>query len=895
MKKKNDQSLLLTPVPSGISQPAIQEAASSQAMTLEEESVVLLQHPSPPTLLQAKETTSTQTSTVSTTGDDPILLLDQDPPNESDLILLAPSQRVSSSSSLDAVEGYSSEQPAVGHKLEFTGEEEWDLFPKQNLQLDSTELPTDPLIVAAPHRPATEDVRSTVPAPIPPISGTHLQDEAQNNSVVSAAHHQSSVPDLVLQVDMTEYEEIAMVDDDLVIESIELDEDIEEVELTADDVIHTAYAESSVEDEEADLQAEVEAMFDNPQQSHAKDVLDTLSEEVRRAMETRETPIHLDSVPPSHQPTLEHDSFVEVDLANTRVIVQQSRRGEQEHISDSVRLIEDTLLRSAPMMVYKGQLSSYTLTEVLERESDRVLWQAIDATQESRSLLVEELSPSRYNKGYKRLPDLSETVIQTPLETLVLEDRVLVVFEQPIGERLSEIIDDLQYAWDLPQVIQFCKPIAEMLVQLHQNNLLFLQLSLDTLWIQENGTPLLTGVEQLYSSKTPFHMRPFHQGFSAPELFDRDFHVDRRADVFALAMLFHYMSSRCQPFNHLHLPQLEIPSPRVFDLKFPVALEHIFAHAYHPHPEHRITSVSMFMEQLERQWQALEERNQQEHKVYNLEIGHDLHIGIRKGKRNPVNQDALFWRYDRERGKGLFVVADGVSVCQYGSGDKASSLVIQVARKRWETLLEKPIFDQPFTQLQRHQVLRSIAESANKAIAQEVNRSFPAIHGFVEDVMGSTCVAAFVDGPNITIANLGDSRAMLKTEHFIEQITVDHNFKTFQMQSLEDMETVMTLDNGSLLTRCVGSFQKDEAEKLLVDEIHPDFFDFQLLPGDTVVLCSDGLTDYAGSTEEEKSEAIEAILNLYPDPLAACFWLVALANQNGGGDNISCIVLKVPN
>lgn len=159
--------------------------------------------------------------------------------------------------------------------------------------------------------------------------------------------------------------------------------------------------------------------------------------------------------------------------------------------------------------------------------------------------------------------------------------------------------------------------------------------------------------------------------------------------------------------------------------------------------------------------------------------------------------------------------------------------------------------------------------------------------------MGSTCVACFLDGSHMTLANLGDSRGYLKTEHYIEQITVDHDYKTAQMQIKQDMRALQKLTGGSLITRCVGSFRKDEKMKLLPRDLEPDFFELRLRTDDIIVICSDGLSDYAGANEEESRYAIAKLLQAYPDPLSACFWLIALANQNGGGDNISVIEIKV--
>ncbi|HAA58780.1 MAG TPA: hypothetical protein DCE42_28720, partial [Myxococcales bacterium] len=422
---------------------------------------------------------------------------------------------------------------------------------------------------------------------------------------------------------------------------------------------------------------------------------------------------------------------------------------------------------------------------------------------------------------------------------------------------------------------------------------LFLQLDSRHIWMEDDKDPLLLSVERLYDQDTPFHRRPVREGFSAPEIFQKHSVLGPYTDIFALGALLHYLISHAPLFNHLDTPAPHIPSPRVYHPDFPVGLDHIIFRACHPDPGRRYQRVSQFIGAFERALRTIEERQETPKQMVQLAVGHDIHIGVSKGNRNPTNQDALFWRYDRERGKGLFVIADGVSHYNYGSGDRASSILIQAARKRWDTLLDKPIMDQDLSAEQRQKILASIVEAANLAIGREINEQFDRIDGYVEDVMGSTWVAGFLDGNHMTFANLGDSRAYLKHGDAIEQITVDHDYKTVQMQVHLDLRSVATLMGGSLITRCVGAFDKDPDLKLKPRRLDIDFFEMTLIPGDIVLLCSDGLSDYAGNDEEESKLAISKMLDSYPDPRSACFWLVALANQHGGGDNISMIEIKV--
>ncbi|MCB9643308.1 MAG: protein phosphatase 2C domain-containing protein [Myxococcales bacterium] len=536
---------------------------------------------------------------------------------------------------------------------------------------------------------------------------------------------------------------------------------------------------------------------------------------------------------------------------------------------------------------------AYVLQRDVSRSNDRVIWEASQQGAENAApYIVEELSPPRFRSGYQQLPDLSSTCIHQPFAVNEQEDRVFL-FSSPLpGYRLSRAFEE-QRQFQFHELRHIINHVSQAIQTIHQHGSLFLQLDARQIWLKDERDPRILGLERLYNEKTPLHLRPRREGYSAPEIYQAQPALGPHTDVFAIGALLHYMISLARPFNHLDTQKIEIPSPRVHNLVFPMGLDHVILRALHPKIARRYKDVESFLREFNRAIDELEERAKQPSVRLQLAVGHDIHIGVSKGNRNPVNQDALFWRYDRNRGKGLFLVADGVSHCNYGSGDRASSLVIQAARKRWDALIKQPIMNETTTPEQRRQVIQSIFEAANQAIGAEINQRYDRIDGYVEDVMGSTCVACFLDGSNMTLANLGDSRGYLKTEHYIEQITVDHDYKTAQMQIRQDMRALQKLSGGSLITRCVGSFRKDEKMKLIPRELEPDFFELRLRTGDIIVICSDGLSDYAGANEEESRYAVAKLLQAYPDPLSACFWLIALANQNGGGDNISVIEIKV--
>jgi PPM family protein phosphatase len=142
--------------------------------------------------------------------------------------------------------------------------------------------------------------------------------------------------------------------------------------------------------------------------------------------------------------------------------------------------------------------------------------------------------------------------------------------------------------------------------------------------------------------------------------------------------------------------------------------------------------------------------------------------------------------------------------------------------------------------------------------------------------MGTTLVAVLEDGDAVHLANVGDSRAYLLRQGELTQVTVDHTL----VQELVDDGRLSPKDaerhpQRSMITRALG-----------VDhQVEIDLFTYKLLPGDRLVLCSDGLSDVLKPTQ------IRNALLRVRHPQKAAERLVAMAVEGGGPDNITVIVI----
>ena len=144
--------------------------------------------------------------------------------------------------------------------------------------------------------------------------------------------------------------------------------------------------------------------------------------------------------------------------------------------------------------------------------------------------------------------------------------------------------------------------------------------------------------------------------------------------------------------------------------------------------------------------------------------------------------------------------------------------------------------------------------------------------------MGATIVAIWLQGERVSLVHVGDSRAYLLRGGSFEQLTADHSLVAEQVRrGVLTPQEAETSQLQSVLIRALGSEERVEVE---TDE-------HILLEGDTLLLCSDGLTRMVSDPE------IASTLMTVEPAQAAAERLVELANEYGGLDNVTAIVVRV--
>lgn len=214
---------------------------------------------------------------------------------------------------------------------------------------------------------------------------------------------------------------------------------------------------------------------------------------------------------------------------------------------------------------------------------------------------------------------------------------------------------------------------------------------------------------------------------------------------------------------------------------------------------------------------------------------------------------------------GLFVLADGMGGHQ--AGEVASSLAARtVAHHIIQTLYLPTLIKLEHNDGQPalNEMMIAAVQAANDAVTKKAPGA------------GTTLTCALMLGPRAYIAHVGDSRAYISTENGLKQITHDHSLvdRLIEMGQLSRDEA-STHPQKNVLYRAVGQDGKLEVDTY-VQTVPQDGF---------LLLCSDGL--WGMMPEEEIGQIVTAA----PTPQAACEALIAAANQAGGHDNITVILI----
>lgn len=229
------------------------------------------------------------------------------------------------------------------------------------------------------------------------------------------------------------------------------------------------------------------------------------------------------------------------------------------------------------------------------------------------------------------------------------------------------------------------------------------------------------------------------------------------------------------------------------------------------------------------------------------------------GKKRPMNQDYVYCSLKPVGNlPNLFIVADGMG--GHKAGDMASRFTVDT----FVDLVSESCEKDPIT------LMDSTIKIVNTRLLDKAKESMD------YEGMGTTLVVATVIDDILYVANVGDSRLYLVNDE-LRQITRDHSLVE-EMISMGELERkdARTHEKKNIITRAIGG----------QSSVMADFFPVDIKVGDKVVMCSDGLCNMVDD------DIIKKVVKDNNDIEQAATKLVEMANDNGGKDNISIIIIE---
>jgi serine/threonine protein phosphatase PrpC len=393
----------------------------------------------------------------------------------------------------------------------------------------------------------------------------------------------------------------------------------------------------------------------------------------------------------------------------------------------------------------------------------------------------------------------------------------------------------------------------------------------------------------------------FSPRYAAPEVcrFDAAA-LGPATDVFHLGMMAYYWLARLLPggfmgqgleaFSH------RLPPLRIFAPTLPPGIAPVLDKALAVPIGDRFTTPSLFCAALRDAVSRAGERQMSTVPV-SWEVATHTRTGKAKQALERTNEDAVLAMDFQAPARSLVVVADGITTCDIGNGGLASLLTCLALQNTFDATCNAENFVERIT--------RACRRAAENLLAWALEHGQRLQLEAGAELMGTTLTAGWLEGNQLLIANLGDSRAYLIGSDFVEKLTVDGNLGASLLAAGAAPEHIVEL--GSLargLRECVGGCDRAPDGQITVVERHnrPAISSWTLLPDEYVILCSDGLIEdnlYLEPAQMEQlvrnhgDRPVDELAKLLADAADERQRLASPLEPEGMGDNISCVVVRV--
>ena len=544
-------------------------------------------------------------------------------------------------------------------------------------------------------------------------------------------------------------------------------------------------------------------------------------------------------------------------ILNGKYHVEALLKGDSINVYRASSEAEQNLLLIEEVSVERRKKSSI-ITRVIETLKDiKLSPSAANQTTKGKitEATVEHSLPLR--EKFELLSSLGSSDFQKAYEHFVLGNREYLVLENATGKSLFDIVPE-----DLPSedlAIDIAINLCQYVDRIHRAGFVHLNLEPGSIYWSD-GRVRLFNFERAMRQGLQRHDFLTSDGYSAPELFSVDQKVDSRADIYSIgAVLFWMVSGQTVPLAGTSALQL-------LSAVSSSELARILLACLARDTELRFTTANELKERLLAYQMAKKGvlyfdtasltdlgmiRQNNEDSCFTLEVTQSTDLGT----------DSY----------GIYLIADGMGGEQ--AGEVASTRAVAGISSFILDSLRTPNKPQSFSELVRQAIEKASVELYHLARNDQKLSS-----------MGTTVTLGLRVNNELYLGHVGDSRAYLIRRSVIRQLTQDHSVVAGLLKAgmITQEEARQHPDRGKIF-RCLGS-----SPNILIDTYKEIGNEEKLIlqRGDSLVFCTDGLATHVSDdeilTEIEKPD----------DAYDACQRLIWLANQRGGTDNISVIVVK---
>ena len=451
--------------------------------------------------------------------------------------------------------------------------------------------------------------------------------------------------------------------------------------------------------------------------------------------------------------------------------------------------------------------------------------------------------------------------------------------------------------------------LAHTLEQLHRNGLVWL--TFDPAAIEDLG-PLADGDDDLKRlCITNLDLRVYHHGecpswlgfnarYAPPELCSvRAADIGPATDVYHLALFAYYWCAGLLPdgFAGSGLEAFEhrLPALRLFAPDLPEGVIAAICHGLATDPAQRYRTPAELLAALETRYAEVVRRREYTGPLL-WDAATVTETGRSKAAQGKGNEDHSVLRRYPERPAVLAAVADGISTCDIGSGALASLVATILLENRFDAGSSHAAFPE--------QVAAACHEGSQRVLDWALEKGYREQLALGLDLMGTTLTVGWLEDHAISVANLGDSRAYIITDAWMDQLTVDGDLGTELLARGTPPEQVMRMGLvARALRSCVGGCTINEGRvEVLLESCVPTITRWPVVPGDIILLCTDGLIEegyflepgaVAALVRAHRSESAAELAHRLVEAANATQRAPSLLEPEGFGDNITCVVIKI--